>query len=215
MSLLQRALLSRRVGRLVLEQIDGIELVVLPDVFNPAVFRTTPVLVDAIGDQVGQGMRVLDVGTGTGVAAIAAVSAGAARVVAVDINAEAVRCARINTLLNHADDRIDVRRGDLFAPVAGERFDVVVCNPPFFTGRPVSQRDAAWRSEDFLPRFCAGLGEVLESRGFALLVFSNHADEHALVTALDEAGWDTRIERARDLGDEVVTVFRISRRGRM
>jgi hypothetical protein len=57
MSLLQRAMLSRRVGRLVLEHIDGLELVVLPDVFNPAVFRTSPLLAEAIAANVVNGSR--------------------------------------------------------------------------------------------------------------------------------------------------------------
>jgi HemK-related putative methylase len=208
--MLQRAILSRRVGKLVLEQVEGIQLVVLPDVFNPAVFRTSPVLVEAINTHVRTGMRVLDLGTGTGVAAIAAALTGA-HVNAVDINPEAVRCARINALLNKVEGRIDVRQGDLFVPVAGIRFDVVVCNPPFFTGRPSNARDAAWRSEDFIERFCAGLDDVLDGSGFALMVFSNHADEHGLLAALSIAGWRAASERARDLRGEVVTVYRVER----
>ncbi len=60
----------------------------------------------------------------------------ARRVVAVDINPAAVRCAQINALLNQLEQRIEVRRGDLFAPVAGERFDLVLFNPPFLRGAP-------------------------------------------------------------------------------
>ena len=210
--LLQRAMLSRRVGRLVLEQVNGIDLVVLPDVFNPAVFRSSPLLVEAIAAQVPPGARVLDVGTGTGVAAIHAALAGA-QVTAVDINAEAIRCARINLLLNHVEDRIDLRSGDLFAPVGGERFDVVVCNPPFFQGTPASRRDAAWRSEDFLSRFGAGLDTAVEAGGYALVVFSNHADERALLEGLP-AGWQSAIERSRNFGNEIISVYRIERGGR-
>jgi release factor glutamine methyltransferase len=208
--MLQRAILKRRVGKLVLEQIEDIHLLVLPDVFNPAIFRTSPVLVEAINTHVRAGMRVLDLGTGTGVAAIAAAAAGA-HVTAVDINPEAVRCTRINALLNHVEGRVDVRQGDLFAPVAGSRFDLVVCNPPFFSGRPTSARDAAWRSEDFIERFCGGLDDVLESSGFALMVFSNHADEQGLLEALSKEGWRAASERARDLRGEVVTVYRVER----
>ena len=211
MSLLQRAILSRRVGRLVLEQVGGIELVVLPDVFNPAVFRTTPLLVNAIGAHARPAMRVLDVGTGTGVAAIQAALAGAF-VTAVDINPEAVRCTRINALLNYVDDRIDVRQGDLFVPVSGERFDLVVCNPPFFRGAPSSRRDAAWRSEDFISRFCGGLGGVLADQGQALIVFSNHADEQGLLDTLHAAGCDAAAERSQDFRNELVTVYRATRR---
>ena len=208
--MLQRAMLSRRVGKLVLEQIEGLQLLVLPDVFNPAVFRTSPVLVEAIKTHVRVGMRVLDLGTGTGVAAIAAAAAGA-HVTAVDINPEAVRCARINVLLNRVESDVDVRQGDLFAPLAGIRFDVVVCNPPFFSGRPKSARDAAWRSEDFLERFCTGLDDVLDASGFALMVFSNHADEQGLMDALSAEGWRAASEHARDLRGEVVTVYRVER----
>lgn len=210
MSLLQRAILSRRIGRLVLEQVNGLELVVLPDVFNPAVFRTSPLLVESIAEHVRPGARVLDVGTGSGAAAIQA-AIGGARVTAVDINPEAIRCARINALVNHVDERIDLRPGDMFAPLGGERFDLVVCNPPFFQGTPSSRRDAAWRSQDFLPRFCAGLSDVVAARGYALVVFSNHADQRALLDPL--AGqWRVTIDRSREFRNETVTVYRIGRR---
>ena len=207
---LRRAILRRRVGRLVVEHMDGLTLVVLPDVFNPAIFRTSALLLGAIDTHVRAGTRVLDLGTGTGVAAIRAALAGA-RVTAVDVNAEAVRCARINALLNHVNDRVDVRHGDLFAPVAGERFDLVVCNPPFFRGRPVGRRDAAWRSEDFLDRFCAGLAGVLEPDGQALVVFSSHAEETRLLEALGRADVSATPELARDFGNEIVTVHRLTR----
>lgn len=209
MSLLQRAILRRRVGRLVLEQVNGLDLIVLPDVFNPAVFRSSPLLVDAVASRVRTGERVLDIGTGTGVVAIQAAQAGA-DVVATDVNPEAIRCARINAILNHVEDHIDLRAGDLFAPVAGERFDVVVCNPPFFPGPPASRRDAAWRSDDFLDRFCAGLDAVIGDGGYGLIVFSNHADERTLLATLLQS-WEVTIVNTRDHGDEVLTVYRLSR----
>lgn len=207
---LQRAILRRRIGRLVVEHMDGLTVVVLPDVFNPAIFRTSAVLLGAIDTHVRPGTRVLDLGTGTGVAAIRAAVAGA-RVTAVDVNAEAVRCARINAILNHVDDRVEVRHGDLFAPVAGERFDLVVCNPPFFRGRPVDRRDRAWRSEDFLDRFGAGLVDVLAPGGQALLVFSSHADEATLLDALARVTVTATPELTRDFGNEIVTVHRLRR----
>ena len=212
MSLLQRAVLGRRVGRLVLERVNGLDLVVLPDVFNPAVFRTSPLLVEAIADRINGGIRVLDVGTGTGVAAIQAAVRGA-QVTATDINPEAIRCARINALLNQVADRIELRSGDLFAPVHGETFDLVVCNPPFFHGTPASARDAAWRSEDFIARFATGLAGVVAPAGEALVVFSNHADERGLLDKL-APDWISTIDRAKDLRNEIVTVYRLSRRAR-
>lgn len=72
---------------------------------------------------------VLDLGTGCGIQAMHA-SRFSARVVATDISHRAVELARANARLNGIDS-IEVRHGDLFEPVAGERFDRIVTNPPF------------------------------------------------------------------------------------
>jgi methylase of polypeptide subunit release factors len=72
---------------------------------------------------------VLDLGTGCGIQAMHA-SRSATRVVATDISARAVEIARANAVLNDIDN-IEVRLGSLFEPVAGERFDRIVTNPPF------------------------------------------------------------------------------------
>lgn len=208
---LKRAWLQRRVGRLVTEHVDGTPLVVLPDVFNPAVFRTSVQLVKAVDAHVSARERVLDLGTGSGVAAVRAAMRGA-RVTATDVNPEAVRCARINALLNHVDERVDVREGDLYEPVRGERFDWVLCNPPFFRGRPRNPRDVSWRSEAFLERFAQGLDSVLAAEGRALVVFSSDGDEHGLLAACAAEGLDATIERTKDMGNEVITVYLLTRR---
>lgn len=75
------------------------------------------------------GDRVLEVGTGSGYVAILAALRGHA-VVATDIAEAALHCARANALLNGVADRLEVRRGDCLAPVAGETFDLIACNPP-------------------------------------------------------------------------------------
>lgn len=72
---------------------------------------------------------VLDLGTGCGLLALLA-ARRAARVVAIDVVETCVRCAWRNILLNGFELKVDVRLGDLFAPVAGETFDLIVTNPP-------------------------------------------------------------------------------------
>jgi release factor glutamine methyltransferase len=74
--------------------------------------------------------RVLDIGSGSGCVAIAlARSLPGAAVVSVDISQEALELARGNAALNSVS--VDFRIGSLFEPVAGERFDLVVSNPPY------------------------------------------------------------------------------------
>ena len=72
---------------------------------------------------------VLDLGTGCGLLALVA-ARSASRVVATDIVEACVRCTRRNAILNGLEAQVDVRLGDLFAPVAGETFDLIVTNPP-------------------------------------------------------------------------------------
>lgn len=73
----------------------------------------------------------LDLGTGCGAVALFLAAAGAERVVATDISARALAFARANARLNGLADRIDFRQGDLFEPIAGERFELILSNPPF------------------------------------------------------------------------------------
>ena len=80
------------------------------------------------------GGTVLDLGTGCGLQALLA-AAHSERVVATDLNPRAVAVARFNAALNGLDGRIEVREGDLLAPLrAGEVFDSIVSNPPFVVG---------------------------------------------------------------------------------
>jgi release factor glutamine methyltransferase len=212
---MRRAVLSRRVGRLVCEEVEGLSIVVLPDVFNPAVFGSSDVLVRALRRFTatrgsGRG-RLLDMGTGSGLGAVAAARLGY-DVVAVDVNPEAVRCTRINALLHGVDGRVSARLGDLFGPVARDAFDVVLFNPPFFNGPPRSARDHAWRSLDVPERFGAGLPGVLAPDGHALVVVSSHGGRERTEQALIQARLAVSAFATVDLGYEIVTILDATRR---
>ena len=214
-----RPFLRRRLGRVVLEEVDGVPLLVLPEVFNPAVYRTGTLLARAVASWTppeqtrSEAIRVLDLGTGSGVGAVFAARRGF-QAVAVDVNPQAVRCARINALLHCQEERIDVRQGDLFSPVAGESFDLVLFNPPFFRGEPVSDLDRAWRGTDVLERFAAQLPRALADQGTALLCLSTDGDGEALLGALRQGGFGIETATQRDFGNEVVTVHAVQRGGK-
>ncbi len=190
--------------RLTLENIAGRSFVVLPDVFNPGIFQTGAFLAAQFAGHLPPGSTVLDMGTGSGIGAVCAAQ-HAAQVVAVDINPAAVRCAKINALLNNVEDRVQARQGDLFAPVAGEQFDVVLFNPPFFRGSPRDAYDHAWRSNDVPERFAAGLAAHLKPGGFALVVLSTNGEEAAFLNAFTSV----HVIARQDLISEVVTVYQL------
>ena len=93
--------------------------------FGTGQHQSTRLCLGLLADQIQGGERVLDVGTGSGILAVAAGKLGAASVVATDIDPVAVEAARQTVRQNRLADRVEVVEGSL--PTA-ERFDVVVAN---------------------------------------------------------------------------------------
>lgn len=87
--------------------------------------------------QLDRAQRILDLGCGYGVIGIVAAKlAPAAQVVMTDPNERAVELARQNMQVNNVRNA-EVRPGESYAPVAGERFDVILTNPPIRAGNPL------------------------------------------------------------------------------
>jgi len=217
-----RALLSRLLGvyytctgldrydNYRLERVAGMPILVIPTVANPKLLRTGAFLAAQLdGAVLNADTRVLDMGAGSGVCALAAARV-AHRVVGVDINPVAVRCAGINALLNRLEARVEFRHGDLFTPVAGERFDLVLFNPPFLIGAPRDARDAAWRGVDVARRFATELRAHLTETGSALLLLSSFGDASAVFEAeLRRNGFVLGVHARRRYVNETVTILRV------
>ena len=86
------------------------------------------------------GERVLELGTGVGLAAVLAAKRGC-RVIATDVVPAAVACARENALLNGVGELVEVRLGDCYAPVPGATFDLICTNPPQMPTPAGKERD--------------------------------------------------------------------------
>ncbi|RDV46229.1 SAM-dependent methyltransferase [Leifsonia sp. ku-ls] len=116
----------------------------------------------------------LDLGTGCGIQAMHA-ARHARRVVATDISARALRLAALNLALNEIDG-VELRLGSMFEPVAGERFDHIVSNPPFVItpraeGVPAYEyRDGGMVGDGLVASFVRGCAEHLTEGGVAQLL---------------------------------------------
>jgi HemK-related putative methylase len=212
LGLAHRALGTHDYDRLQIVRVCDLAVVVLPSVANPKLLRTGAFFASCIdAGLVAADAEILDLGTGSGVCALAA-ARHARRVVAVDINPAAIRCAAVNTLLNKLDTRIELRHGDLFAPVAGEQFDLVLFNPPFLLGPPKDARDAAWRSNDLPQRFAAELADHLKPGGAALVLLSSFGDACPRYEAeLLARGFRLEAVSRRRYINETVTLLRATR----
>ncbi len=152
------ALARWRLARSRVHHVAGGPRVVLPQVFDPVHTRVGAWLAERVGALVTPGARWLELGCGSGVVACALARAGA-EVTAVDIDPQAVRNTRLNAAL--ADLPVRVLEGDLFGPVAGERFAGVVANLPFWpgdgAGLPLPHAFASGADFALLRRFAAEL----------------------------------------------------------
>lgn len=116
---------------------------------------------------------VLDLGTGSGVQGLIA-ARSASRVVATDVSARALDYARLNAALNRTE--LDLREGSLYEPVAGERFDRIVTNPPFVitprvAGVPAyTYRDGGFQGDGLVEAVVRGAAEHLAPGGIAQLL---------------------------------------------
>ncbi len=114
----------------------------------------------------------LDVGTGCGVQALLA-ARHAARVTATDTNVRALAFTRFSSALNGLDN-IELVEGDLFEPVAGRRFDLVVGNPPFVVSPDddYAYRDGGQLADELSREVVEGAAAALSPGGYAQLLVS-------------------------------------------
>lgn len=95
--------------------------------FGTGTHETTRLCLTALERYMNAGARVLDVGCGSGILAVASLLLGAGRAVGVDIDELAVKTAKENAALNQVEDRFEAICGDLTEKVSG-KYDVVFAN---------------------------------------------------------------------------------------
>jgi len=177
-------------------------IVVFPGVLRPP---SDAALLGGVMARDGSGLRgreVLDLCSGTGILGLTAARLGA-QATAVDISRRAVLNARLNARLNRLE--LTALRGDLFEPVDGRRFDLIVSNPPYIPAPPGSEPRGAARAWDagpdgrvFLDRICDRAADHLRSDGRILLVHSSLASPEESGRRLAAAGLATRIVAEHD-----------------
>ncbi|HEY3920937.1 MAG TPA: methyltransferase [Gaiellaceae bacterium] len=112
-----------------------------------------------------------DIGTGCGIQALLA-ARFADRVVATDLNERALEFCELNAGLNGVDT-IETRPGSFLEPLGGEKFDLVVANPPYVVSPSTAFlfRDAG-RGDAVSEELVRGIEPVLEPRGHAVVMIS-------------------------------------------
>ncbi len=173
---------------------------------GPAVLVPRPeteLLVERTLAALPEGGRVLDLCTGSGcVAATLAAERASITVVATDVSADAAEIARKNVAALEVEERVEVRVGDLFAPIAGEAvFDAIVANPPYVAAADMHDLEADVREHephlalvagadglDFIRRIALGARARLAPAGYLALEIGAGQGE-AVAALFHEAGF--------------------------
>jgi release factor glutamine methyltransferase len=180
-----------------------LRLLPIPGVHRPR--SDTRLLARALREQVPAGRSVADLCTGSGALAIAAATEGAARVLAVDVSLRAALAARANARLNGC--QVEVRRGDLLGALGEERFDLIVCNPPYVPAetdalprhRSTTPLDGGRDGRALVDRVCREAPGHLRQGGAVLIVHSSVCGEAATCEALRKHGLRSEVV-ARERG---------------
>lgn len=186
----------------------AIDIDIADQVYNPS--DDSFLLVNVI--EIRPGERVLDMGTGTGIAALHAAKAGAAKVTAVDINPNAVACARSNALKNGL--KVEVVESDLFAKVEG-LYDVITFNPPYLPeeGGPSSWMERAWSGgadgSDVVVRFLEDAWRFLAPGGRIYIILSSFGSIRTVLRMAKER-YDIEMVEERHMFFESILAYRMA-----
>ena len=194
----------------------GFRLIVRPTVFHPRYFITSEFFASFIDRLNLSGKRVADVGTGSGILALAAVRAGAASVMAVDINPVAARTAAENARANGLDGRLTAVCSDLLSALApGRLFDVIISSPPSFPGEPRDIADRSWYAgpnyRDVAPLF-EQARERLAPGGRVYLLVSSDSDLDLFAALIMRARFRARLVAERSILIESLIIYELEAR---
>ena len=156
-----------------------------------------------------KGCRVLDLGCGSGIQGINALTQGAESVVFADVNEKALECAKLNAKAASLGDRIEARKSNLFDKIS-ERFDCIVFNPPYVPSesREHNDTDGGKQGREVLDLFLKQVPGRLERNGFCFFLQSSLNRERETVAALDTAGLKAQVVARQRLFFEELIVFK-------
>ncbi|WP_121822571.1 HemK2/MTQ2 family protein methyltransferase [Halostella salina] len=174
-------------------------------------------LATAAVEAIGDGDRVLDVGTGSGYVAGTVAEETGARVVASDLNPHACRQAREHAA--EADVALDVVRGDLVAPFRDGAFDAVLFNPPYLPADEDAERDD-WMAvalsggetgRAVVEPFLDAVGRVLAPSGVVLVLVSSLTGVDEVLARANDRGFDAETVAEESYPFETLTVQALRR----
>jgi release factor glutamine methyltransferase len=194
----------------------GFRLTVRPTVFHPKFFISSERFAEFLGTLDLTGKHVCEIGTGSGILALAAARSGAELVVASDINPAASLSANENSVANGLGGRVTGVCMNLMAAMpVRPLFDVILSSPPKHAGEPRNVADRGWHAgpayRDIAPLFDQAR-ERLKPGGYMYVMVSSDTDLDLFSALIDKAGFDSELVREYSLVVESLIIFKLTPR---
>ncbi len=190
----------------------GFRLTVPPTVFHPGFFISSEAYAKFVDGLDLSGMTVADVGTGSGIIALAAARAGASTVIATDINPNAASAAAENAEANGLKEKVSGLCCNLLEAIEPKPvFDVIMSSPPKHAGEPKDLADAGWHAgagnRNILNLF-EQARQRLKPGGRVYLMISSDSDLDMYGKAIAKAGFKARLAFEHSIMFEIFSAVR-------
>ena len=181
--------------------IAGLDMAVFPKVYPGGI--DSELTSKAIGEVAGK--SVLDLCTGTGIVAAKAALAGATKVVAVDLNPEAVKNAKYN--FEKLGLKVEVHEGSLFEPIGKSTFDVIAINPPYTGKKPSNKTEICFWDENnnTTRRFFSEYKSHLNPGGKAYLAWADFSSLELIEELAAENAVSLKLAQSQRTGSGLAT----------
>lgn len=195
-------------------RVGGFKLRVRPTVFHPRFFLSSGRFVSFLDDLDLRDKVVIDVGTGSGVIALAAARAGAETVIAADINPNAATCAAENARANGLGERVHGVVSNLLAAFAPRpMFDIILSSPPKHAGEPRDLADRGWHAGPAY-RDVANLfdqaRERLKPGGKVYVMVSSDSDLDLFGMRIQQAGFNAQVAKEYSIVIESFILYELT-----
>lgn len=189
----------------------GLIFYIFPDVYQPS----DDTFLLARNLNILPNKKVLEVGCGCGLLGILAASQGN-QVTAVDINPFAVECSRLNAKINRVHEKFHVKLSNLFEELNGEKFDIIVFNPPYLPQEKEEKTEGwlekAWQGglsgTEVIERFVNEVHNHVLEGGEIIMVISSISNPENTISGLGSQGFDVTVVAREKLDFEELYILK-------